>query len=179
MKNERSFKIPYSKQDMNDNYAKFKECLSISQHVKGKKLNRIIKRYKWYDYFYINRYLFSYWKQVDKRSYRHLMEAMGGVGSELYKFDYTEESLNSVTRNVQKELLKLFKHMQEYDHVYLKGLQYLLQYLVGKYYYSGHAVDEDTEPICDGLEEVAKAIEKGNVEKVAKLYAHNYLDWWD
>lgn len=164
---------------MNDNYAKFKECLSISQHVKGKKLNRIIKRYKWYDYFYINRYLFSYWKQVDKRAYRHLMEAMDMVTSELFKLDYTEGSLNSKTRNVEKELLKLFKNMQECNPVYLKGLQYFLQYLVGKYYYSGHAVDENTKPICDSLEKVAKAIEKGNIEKAAKVYAHEYMGWWD
>jgi hypothetical protein len=76
----RDFEIPYSKQDMKDNYKKFKLHLGLAKGIEGKKLHREIKKYRWYDYAYINRYLLNYSRCHFKKEHRYLNERLDYLG---------------------------------------------------------------------------------------------------
>ena len=170
----RDFEIPYSKQDMKDNYKKFKLHLGLAKGIKGKKLRREIKKYRWYDYAYINRYLLNYSRCHFKKEHRYLNERLDYLGLVVENEVYYRNK-----KSLLPHIYNLFKHMEKYNPEYLKGLKYFIKYLEAKHYYEGNVIDSETKEICDTMEEFAQALDANSIAKASALYVKNYDKWWD
>lgn len=164
---ERNFKSIYSLDDIPKLKNNFKKAIAeYFGFTSRKNISRTMKKYKWYDFYYFNKFF-----KLKLKPYQYV-ELLNLDDS----FIISEEERIEISNKITKMIEPSFE-----DEKFNNLLSAFLDLSAANYYYHAWQVDEDVEEIYDSLLILSQMLKTKDISPklIAKYYADNYYKWWD